>query len=73
MPSPDCSRQVVAESLITTVIRETVTGEPGPAAGRLAVSEPGPGPYTRALAATYERYAAELAEIEALRSRQHNA
>jgi hypothetical protein len=73
MPSPDRSRQIVAETLITTVIRETVTDEPGPTAGRPALSEPGPGPYTRALAATYKRYAAELAEIEALRNRQHSA
>jgi hypothetical protein len=73
MPSPDRSRQVVTETLITTVIRETVADEPGPTPGRPAVSEPGPGPYSRALAATYERYAAELAEIEALRSRQHSA
>jgi hypothetical protein len=73
MPSPDCSRQVVAQTLITTVIRETAASEPGPTAGRPALSEPGPGPYTRALAATYERYAAELAEIEALRNHQHSA
>jgi hypothetical protein len=37
------------------------------------VPEREPSPAERALAASYERYAAELAEIEALRSRQHSA
>jgi hypothetical protein len=73
MPNPDHSRQVVAETLITTVIHETVAGEPGPTPGRPTSPEPGPGPCTRALASTYERYADQLAEIEALRNRQHSA
>ena len=36
-----------------------------------SVSEPEAGPATRALAASYERYADELAAIEALRSPRH--
>jgi hypothetical protein len=32
-----------------------------------------PGPATQALAASYERYAGQLAAIEAFRGRQHNA
>jgi hypothetical protein len=73
MPSPDPDRLVVAETLVVTVISELTAAEPGPALGRPPVPDTEPGPAERALAATYERYAAELAEIEALRSRQHGA
>jgi hypothetical protein len=38
-----------------------------------ARQQPEPGPATRALAATYERYTDELAAIEAIRGRQRSA
>jgi hypothetical protein len=46
---------------LTTVVPASLRARGG--------QEPGPGPVARALAETYERYAAELAEIEALRGR----
>jgi Domain of unknown function (DUF5710) len=56
--------------LIITALTEI---RPVPAARRASLPKREPGPAERALAASYERYAAELAEIEALRSRQHSA
>lgn len=47
---------------LTTVVPASLRARGG--------QEPGPGPAARALAETYERYAAELAEIEALRGRE---
>ncbi len=63
---PD-SANVPAEEFLAAMARVA----PAELAARLraaAGAEPEPGSAARALAATYERYAAELAEIEALRS-----
>jgi hypothetical protein len=56
------------------LIITAITGlpDPLPAARRPSVPEPEAGPATRALAKTYERYARELAAIEALRGHQRS-
>ncbi len=63
---PDCA-DVPAEEFLAAMARVA----PAELASRLRAAaglEPEPGAAARALAATYEHYAAELAKIEALRS-----
>jgi hypothetical protein len=55
------------------VITAITSLPPGPRPPSGPEPEPEPGPATHALAATYERYADELAAIEALRGRRRSA
>ena len=71
-PKPEHPRPAVAGNaqdeagiLVITTVTAVVIPEP--------TAAPGPGPATRALAATYQRYAGELATIEALRSQHPGA
>jgi hypothetical protein len=64
----DADRAGVQASDVLVVIAESAAAVLAASLRALGKMKPEPGPAARALAATYERYAAELAAIEAARS-----